>query len=46
MSIHPEVMLRCRFECLFSMTLLLGDPDFVSLKLRFVPGRSFHSSTY
>jgi hypothetical protein len=27
------------------MTLLPGDPDFVSLKLRFVPGRAFHSST-
>jgi len=24
MSIHPEGMLRSRFECLFSMTLLYG----------------------
>ena len=40
MSIHPEAMLRSRFECMLSVTLLRGDPNLVSLKLRFVEGRA------
>jgi len=38
MSIHHKVMHRSQFECFFSLTLQPGDPDFVSLKLRFVEG--------